>query len=171
MAGFSEALPVILRFEGGFLHNGDDPRSATNKGITQKTYNAWRRSKGLAPKAVRVISDEDVEVIYHHAYWMKGNCDELPWPASLAHFDACVSHGPRNAVKLLQRAAGVSDDGVFGPMTLAAVEVIHPDALVNGMLWKRLEFYEAIAMHRAASRKFLLAWLSRVNHLRRMIRT
>lgn len=93
MAGFSEALPVILRFEGGFLHNGDDPRSATNKGITQKTYNAWRRSKGLAPKAARVISDEDVEVIYHDAYWMKGNCDQLPWPASLAHFDACVSTG------------------------------------------------------------------------------
>ncbi len=44
MAGFSDALPVILRFQGGFLHNGDDPRSATNKGITQKTYNAWRRS-------------------------------------------------------------------------------------------------------------------------------
>ncbi len=169
MSGFLQALPVILRFEGGYANDPDDPGGATMKGITQKTYDAWRKSKGLPNKAVRGISDAEVETVYHERYWVAGKCDALPWPVSLVHCDACVNHGPRNAAKLLQRAAGVADDGVIGPMTLAAVEALHPDALVNLMLWKRLEFYEAIARRRTASRKFLLAWLSRVNHLRRMI--
>ncbi len=169
MSGFLDALPVTLRFEGGYVNDPDDPGGATNKGITQKTYNAWTRSKALPPKAVRGITTDEVEAIYHRDYWLKGKCDALPWPASLAHFDACVNHGPRNAAKLLQRAAGVTDDGKIGPVTLAAVaDMARASALVNLMLWKRLEFYEAIARRRKASRKFLLAWLSRVNHLRRL---
>ncbi len=169
MAGFLQALPVILRFEGGYVNDPDDPGGATNKGITQKTYDAWQKSKSLPQKAVRRISDAEVEAIYHRDYWIKGKCDALPWPASLAHCDACVNHGPRNAAKLLQRAAGVADDGIIGPITLDAVGGMHSDVLINRMLWERLEFYEAIARRRAASRKFLLAWLSRVNHLRRVI--
>ena len=78
-----------------------------------------------------------------------------------------TNHGTRNAAKLLQRAAGVTADGSIGPITLAAVQRMDTDALVNRMLWARLAFYEAIARRRAASRKFLLGWLSRVNYLRR----
>ncbi len=168
MSGFNQALPVILKHEGGYVNDPDDPGGATNKGIIQKTYDAWRRSKGLRQKAVRGISDNEVESIYHERYWVVGKCDALPWPASLAHFDACVNHGPKNAAKLLQRAAGVTDDGAIGPLTLAAVAAMNRRPLVNGMLWARLAFYEAIARRRPASRKFLLAWLSRVNHLREL---
>ena len=167
MSGFLQALPVTLRFEGGYVNDPDDPGGATNKGITHKTYDAWRKSKGLPQKDVRGISDADVDAIYHERYWVAGKCDALPWPASGAHFDACVNHGLRNAAKLLQRAARVADDGKIGPMTLGAVRAAQPDELVNRMLWARLAFYEAIARRRTASRKFLLGWLSRVNYLRR----
>ena len=108
-----------------------------------------------------------VKSIYHLDYWVAGKCDALPWPASMAHFDACVNHGIRNASKLLQRAAGVQDDGKIGPKTLAAVDKADPVELVNGMLWKRLAFYEAIVLHRPKMKVFLLAWLSRVNDLHR----
>ena len=167
MAGFLQALPVILRFEGGYVDDPDDPGGATMKGITQKTFDAWRKSKRLPREAVRGISDAEVEAIYHRDYWLKGKCDALPWPVSLVHCDATVNHGTKNAAKLLQRAAGVADDGKIGPMTLGAVDAADPDELVNGMLWARLAFYEAIARRRIASRKFLLGWLSRVNHLRK----
>jgi len=38
--------------------------------------------------------------------------------------DAGVNHGVRRAAKWLQRAAGVEEDGIVGPRTLAAVNVI-----------------------------------------------
>lgn len=167
MSGFAQALPVTLRFEGGYSDHPDDPGGATMKGITQNTYDAWRASRRLSPRPVKEISDDEVEAIYHRDYWVAGKCDALPWPVSLAHFDACVNHGVRNAAKLLQRALGVEDDGVIGPQTLGAVEDADPEELVNAMLWKRLEFYEAITLNKKSLRTFLLGWLSRVNHLRR----
>ncbi len=137
------------------------------KGVTQKVYDAWRTKAGKRHQPVKVISDDEVEAIYHRDYWVAGKCDALPWPASMAHFDACVNHGIRNASKLLQRAADVQDDGKIGPITLKAVGAMDPATLVNGMLWKRLAFYEAIVLHRPKSKVFLLAWLSRVNDLHR----
>jgi hypothetical protein len=35
------ALPFILRQEGGWVINRDDPRGATNHGVTQRTCGAY----------------------------------------------------------------------------------------------------------------------------------
>lgn len=40
--GFEPALAFVLRWEGGFVDNPADPGGRTNKGITQKVYDAWR---------------------------------------------------------------------------------------------------------------------------------
>ncbi len=169
MSGFNQALPGTLRFEGGYVNDPDDPGGATNKGITQATYDLWRTRDGLPTKAVRLISGPEVTAIYHREYWVKGKCDAMPWPMSMCHFDACVNHGPKNAAKLLQRALAVADDGQIGPITLHAVEHAEIAPTLNLMLWKRLEFYEAIARRRRASRKFVFGWLARVNSLRRRV--
>jgi len=166
MSGFLQALPVILKFEGGYANHPDDPGGATNKGITQKTYDGWRDGHGQEQQPVVRISDDEVEAIYHRNYWLAGGCDSLPWPLSLVHFDACVNHGIRNAWRIMQRAAGVADDGIPGPVTHAAIDAAPVDGLVNDQLWHRLAFYERIMLNRSRSRVFCLGWLSRVNHLR-----
>ena len=43
MSGFVQALPVVLRFEGGYADHPNDPGGATNKGITQAVFDAYRR--------------------------------------------------------------------------------------------------------------------------------
>lgn len=166
MSGFLQALPVTLRFEGGYANHPNDPGGATMKGVTQATYDAYRDESGEPRRDVRAIADAEVEAIYHRRYWLAGKCDALPWPVSLCHFDACVNHGLTNAAKILQRAAGAAGDGKIGPRTLAAVAAVAPLDLVNRMLWERLEFYERISFRNAKLRVFLLAWLSRVNALR-----
>jgi lysozyme family protein len=51
-----------------------------------------------------------------------------------------VNSGVRQAVRWLQRAVGVADDGVIGPVTLAAVRERDPQALAANMLGQRLRF-------------------------------
>jgi len=170
MSGFRDALRITLRFEGGYADHADDPGGATNRGITQATYDAWRAEQGATPRPVREITDAEVTAIYRQRYWLDGRCNMLPWPVSAAHFDACVNHGLRNAARLLQRAVGVAADGIIGPITLGAVERSEPGGLVDEMLWQRLAFYERIMLRRRASRTFCLGWLSRVNALRRSLR-
>ena len=38
---FEDALKFVLKWEGGFTNHPKDPGGATNKGITQKVYDAW----------------------------------------------------------------------------------------------------------------------------------
>lgn len=170
MSGFLQALPVTLEFEGGYADHPDDPGGATNMGITQATYDRWRRRMGESARPVREIRESEVQAIYHEDYWTAGACDSLPWPASLAHFDACVNHGIRAAWRLVQRAAGSTPDGIPGPNTYAAAGSIPVPLLVSRMLWERLRYYEEIMVRRSRSRTFCLGWLSRVNHLRATIR-
>lgn len=103
---FQEVLPITLRHEGGFVNHPADPGGATNKGITQRTYDSWRRSQGQATRSVREITGEEVEAIYYKRFWRAVGCVKLWPPLALCHFDAAVNHGPINARSLLERSAG-----------------------------------------------------------------
>lgn len=163
MSGFAQALPIVLRREGGYVNDPVDRGGATNFGVTQGTYDAWRRRQGAGPRPVTMIEQAEVDAIYYE-YWVDAKCDALPWPASAAQFDAAVNHGPRAAARLLQRALNVKADGIVGPVTLAAAEGVDLDELVNEMLWERVRFYRHIS--EGAQLKFLRGWLGRIIHLR-----
>jgi len=165
MSGFLQALPVILEYEGGYSNHPSDPGGATNFGITQATYDSWLGFH----KDVREITTAEVEAIYHRNYWVAGKCDALPWPASLAHFDAAVNHGVTQAARVLQKAVSVAVDGQIGPITLAAIDHMDVKQLVNGMLWKRLDLYYRIVQGRPASNVFLLGWVRRLLKLKERV--
>jgi len=160
---FQKALPVILKAEGGYVNDPADRGGATNKGITQKTYDAWRASMRQAVRPVKEITDAEVALIYEKRYWLEGRCEALVWPVSLIHFDACVNHGPGRASRMLQEAAGVQVDGKVGPKTLAAANA-NPLAVGKAYIEERAAFYKLLAMS-ASQAKFLKGWLKRLEHL------
>lgn len=168
MSGFVQALPIVLRMEGGYVDDPDDRGGATNFGITQKTYDSWLKSNALASRPVKLVTREEVEAIYFVRYWISGKCDALPWPLSAAHFDACVNHGLYRAAKQLQEALGVKVDGQIGPKTLAAVAGCDMHRLLEDLRWVRLDFYYLIAKGKQV--KFLRGWLRRMIHLREATR-
>lgn len=104
--GFPAALARALRYEGGFVDHPDDPGGPTNKGITQRTYDAYRRRLGLATRTVRLIEDPEVEAIYYRDYWIPAGCAERPPALAAALFDAAVHHGLGNALRFAAEAHG-----------------------------------------------------------------
>lgn len=167
MSGFYKALPFVLDAEGGLADDPDDRGGLTNYGVTQRTYDDWRRSVGQPPRSVVEIELGEAHAIYHQNYWLAGKCDALPWPVSRAHFDACVNHGPKTAIMILQRALDVDDDGDFGPKTMHAADLADVYDLMDRLLWERLAVYADIAKV-GNQRKFLRGWLLRVIRLRRL---
>ena len=174
---FDRALEFVLAREGGFSNDVADPGGATNYGITQATYNKWRAGK--EPYPVKDISLTEVATIYHERFWLPSGCESFPghqyWPLAIVHFDGAVNHGTnkRNrfrCVRFLQRALGVSDDGVIGPVTLEALGEINPDGSIRrvaeNVVWQRLAFYRRIVQQRSLSLKFLPGWVRRMEHLR-----
>lgn len=144
MSKFDDALAVILTHEGGYVNHPQDPGGATNKGITQGTYNAWRRKKKLAVRSVRDIENHEVAAIYRESYWNPLKCEDFPFGVALCLFDFGVNAGISRAAKTLQSCAGVKADGVIGPQTIAAAQAIHKNELIERFTTKRVTYYASL---------------------------
>lgn len=170
MAGFLRALPFVLRVEGGLSDHAADKGGRTKAGITQATYDAWREHTDQNRRSVDDITTEEVQAIYHVEYWLAGKCEALPWPLSLAHFDACVNHGPSNAWMIMQKALGVKADGVPGPVTMQAAYAATVEPLIWRWLKERAAFYANIVKSNPKQSVFLKGWLNRLLDLHREMR-
>ncbi len=105
---FETALAFVLRWEGGYSDHPQDPGGATNYGITQRTYDAWRKRQGLPTRPVREISMEEVQAIYRDRYWkpLPARYAEKDPALALALFDFAVNSGVGTARRALREAGG-----------------------------------------------------------------
>lgn len=161
---FAKALADTLVLEGGKVDHPADPGGRTNKGITQRVYNAYRARRGLPTKDVYLISDAEVAEIYRAQYADKIRYDDLPAGVDLVVFDGAVNSGPVQSVKWLQRALGnVKVDGSIGEATLSAVAA-HPDhdRLIAGIVERRMAFLRALKPWPT----FGKGWTRRVEHVK-----
>lgn len=166
---FERALLFALRWEGGYVNDPDDRGGETNQGITHKTYNAYRRSKGLAARSVRLLTEAELHEIYLKNYWSAAGCDLLPPKLAIAHFDWAVNAGVGQAAKTLQRVVGAAPDGIIGPLTRAAIKnalaSLGEQRLVVSYCSKREACYRQWG--KGTQVKFLGGWLNRLAALRR----
>lgn len=139
-ANFDAALALVLAHEGGYVNDPQDPGGATNRGITQGTYDLWRVDKSLPVRSVKLITPAEVMAIYKRRYWDAVCGDQLPAGLDYCLFDFAVNSGPRRAVTYLQRILGVPDDGKVGPVTLDAAEHVPAKDLIEGVCNLRLAF-------------------------------
>ena len=172
---FDRSLVFVLKMEGGYVNDPDDHGGATNYGVTQKNYNKWRISQELDVRDVKLISEDEVRVIYRTQFWQKARCDDLPWPVCLAHFDGYVQHRPRVASEILQRATNYAAreplriDGLVGPMTAEAVRRQDPRMLARSIIIERLFFYCRIVERDRTQAKFLKLWRPRMQRLFKVV--
>ena len=70
----------------------------TFKGITNGTYNAWRRDSGAwAGDVCRDLTEQQAEAIYYQRYWLASGADRLSSATAIAVFDHAVNAGVGSA--------------------------------------------------------------------------
>jgi lysozyme family protein len=163
----SVALPLVLSYEGGFNNDPVDKGGATNKGITQATYDTFRLKQGEYSQDVRLITDAEVRSIYYEWYWLQCKCDLLMYPLNVAVFDFNVNSGA-NAAKVLQRMLSLTDDGIIGKDTIHAVALKTPDtqttvAFTKEYVAARKQYYKDIVTNKPSQHKFYTGWMNRCN--------
>ena len=109
-ANFAKSLAAVLKSEGGYVNLARDPGGATNKGITQATYDRWCDSVKRARQTVKFIHDDEVQAIYRREYWNAVHGDDLPAGLDYAVFDYAVNSGPIRAMRAY--AANPTIDGI-----------------------------------------------------------
>ena len=159
---FSHWLPHILKHEGGYVNHAKDPGGATNKGITQKTYDSWRDRQGQPRQSVRSITDAEVSAIYRRDYWDAIKGDELPAGVDYCVFDFAVNSGINRASKYQQGAVNVAQDGKIGPATIAAAKAKQPAGIINEICNSRMAFLRGLSTFPT----FGEGWTRRVEEVR-----
>jgi lysozyme family protein len=105
MASFDIFLPMLLRFEGGYVNNPRDPGGETNKGVTMATFQGCSHELlGIDPTSdnLKALTDAQAGIIYKALYWnkMQGDAITLQDLANIV-CDFFVNAGT-HATKLLQ---------------------------------------------------------------------
>lgn len=151
------ALPFVLAYEGGYSDDPHDPGGKTMKGIIQRVYDGYRRSKGLPTQWVKYIRDAEVEEIYKLNYWDQVRGDQLPDGVDLVVMDFGVNSGPPRAIMEAQRVLGLRIDGMLGPATLDALQRVDAAWFIKAYVEARRRFLRALSTFW----RFGKGWLSR----------
>jgi lysozyme family protein len=172
---FKKALELALKLEGGFSDDIHDPGGMTNHGITQKTYNYYRKSWGFAPQTVRNITEQEITRIYYN-YWIDAKCNKINSDAiRIAHFSAAINIGPMHAARCLQRALSeniyrLKDDGQIGPITLGTLDKALAESkerkILDSYLDWQLRRYEEVIESNSTLKKYKKGWKNRVRWTR-----
>lgn len=141
---FAASLALVLEHEGEWSDHPLDKGGPTMRGVTQATYDSYRRSLGNTPQSVKLISDAELKALFRRDYWDKVRGDDLPPGIDYATFDAAVNSGVSRGAKWLQRAIGVAADGVVGGATIQGAFESIPGVTLNRMAEDRLDFLRGL---------------------------
>lgn len=133
---FDIAFKRLIGHEGGYVNHPNDPGGETNFGITVDVARAAGYSGSM-----RNLTREQAKDIYRKHYWNQAGAEGYHGAIGFQVFDAAVNHGIAQAIRLLQRAVGVIDDGHAGPVTIAAINAKPVQQVLAQFNAERLDFY------------------------------
>ena len=160
---YAKSLAQVLKYEGGKVDYPRDPGGRTAYGVTQATYDAWRKKQNLPTVDVFTISQADVAAIYRQEYWDRISGDNLPAGVDFAVFDYAVNSGVSRAAKALQGVVGVAQDGQIGPATIAATKAYVAMAVTD----QRLAFMKSLSIWST----FGKGWSARIADVKAQIKS
>ena len=126
----------VLGTEGGYVNNPADPGGETNWGISKRAY---------PDVDIANLTREAAIEIYRRDFWDAVHADEMPDAIAFQALDFAVNSGIQTAVRKLQAALGVADDGHWGPVTLAALRAANVAVLALLLLAGRLEYMTSLS--------------------------
>lgn len=130
---FEDAIDIILKHEGGYVNNPNDPGGETNFGIAKRFYPQLN---------IKTLTKEDAIEIYRKDYWDKCSIELLPPALRLIVFDCAINQGPQVSIALLQAALGVKADGDLGPDTLKKLQEHNVMKVIEKYAQVRLDRYQ-----------------------------
>lgn len=155
MAEFGPAITFVLQHEDPGLTGAvtTDSGGLTRWGISQRSY----------PNLdIANLSLADAETIYQRDYWEPVQGDQInAQPIASKLLDMAVNMGVWTGCKLIQQAVGVEEDGIIGPITLAAINNADPENLLDQMRFMSADHYRWIAQTHPGEAVYLKGWLKR----------
>jgi lysozyme family protein len=136
MNQFTLAINRLLSNEGGDVNDPNDLGGETKWGISKRSY----------PNLdIANLTRDQAIAIYKSDFWDKINGDAMPLGVGFQLLDFAVNAGISTAIRALQRAIGVADDGNFGQVSMAALKAADPADTIMRFLAERLMFMTGLS--------------------------
>ena len=146
---FDKAFERVIGHEGGYVNDPRDAGGETKYGISKRAY----------PNLdIKNLTLDNAKAIYLADYWNRCHIDELPDCVRFDMFDMAVNSGIQGSIKCMQRALGVTADGIWGRNTSAAASTASPELLDKKFSGYRLMYLSDLATFPTYGR----GWVRRV---------
>lgn len=151
---FNICFDRLMGHEGRYSNDLNDPGGETNWGISKRSY----------PKIdIKNLTREGAKAIYKVDFWDKIQANKLPAAVAFQAFDFAVNSGIDVAIRHLQKAIGVADDGYWGPFSQSVADKKSVTDLIMLLNAERLDYMRRLKNWPYAGR----GWAGRVaNNLR-----
>ncbi len=133
---FDTAFDRLMGHEGGYSNDPRDPGGETRWGVSKRSY----------PNVdIANLTREGAKEIYRRDFWGRINGDRLHDGVAFQVFDFAVNSGIETAVRKLQKALGVADDGYWGPLSQAAADSTSESDTIMRLVAERLDFWRSLS--------------------------
>lgn len=129
MVDFDKAFDRLMGHEGGYTDGKGDPGGETKWGVSKRSY---------PHLDIQSLTRDGAKVIYRRDFW--GRVAVTSPALRYQVFDFAVNSGIDTAVRKLQQVLGVADDGVWGPVSAAALARAEESDLLMRFLAARIRF-------------------------------
>ena len=124
-------LVRILGHEGGYSDDRKDPGGETKWGISKRSYPSLN---------IKELTVESASEIYINDYLEPLKADNYEDGVAYQLLDFAVNSGVGTALRRIQMAVGVADDGHIGPATLGAMAKHSESDLIMLVLAQRIDY-------------------------------
>lgn len=132
---WEKAIAFVLKMEGDYVDDPNDPGGETRYGISKKAY----------PNVdIKNLTLDQAKEIYKKDYWNPCKADELPSPFAISIMDMAVNMGVTKAKRTLQMALDVTVDGIIGPITIATAKKAHSWRVKKFLALRLAEYFRII---------------------------
>jgi lysozyme family protein len=132
---FDIAFDRLISHEGGYVNDPQDPGGETNWGISKRSY----------PNVdIKNLTREQAKEIYRKDFWdVLGDAH----PAiKFQVFDFAVNSGVGTAIRKLQAAIGVADDGKWGAVSASKLKAMDLNDVLMRYAAQRLLFMTSLSV-------------------------
>lgn len=160
---FQRALNWILPIEGGFVDNPKDPGGRTNHGITQRTYDYYRKTHQSPLQDVKLIALVEVSAIYATMFWTPSYADHFDYMLAIVLFDTYVQFNPQTFWYFVHQACGESTSSDV--VKLLDLMYRNERQVASSIVNMRIAYRYQRVKQDPSQKQFLAGWINRDNKL------
>lgn len=177
MSTFQNAIGIILRHEGGYVNNPNDPGGVTNFGISLRFLSQhpdigdFDHDGDVDAEDIKNLTPEQASTIYKNLWWDEFNYGNInSQQVATKTFDLSVNMGAKRAHMLLQTAVNnafglkLTVDGALGNASFSTLNSIgdeHIPDLITAFCDATWAYYQSLIAKNPKLQVFAKGWKNR----------